>query len=84
MLSKLHQFHGSHQNYVKPKSAVSHMFGLNHFAGVVFYDCRGKKDFVMLVLGNKLTMSVPSIPNQLVHQNSIICASPFLINLLPT
>ncbi|BFZ06054.1 hypothetical protein BsWGS_09093 [Bradybaena similaris] len=41
MLSKLHQFHGSHQNYVKPKSAVSHMFGLNHFAGVVFYDCRG-------------------------------------------
>ncbi|CAG5130121.1 unnamed protein product, partial [Candidula unifasciata] len=41
MLNKLHQFHSGHQNYVKPKSAVSHMFGLNHFAGVVFYDCRG-------------------------------------------
>ncbi|BFZ00850.1 hypothetical protein BsWGS_03889 [Bradybaena similaris] len=41
MLNKLHQYHGNHPNYLKPKAAVNQTFGLNHFAGVVFYDCRG-------------------------------------------
>ncbi|CAG5128525.1 unnamed protein product, partial [Candidula unifasciata] len=41
MLNKLHQYHASHPNYLKPKAAVNQTFGLSHFAGVVFYDCRG-------------------------------------------
>ncbi|XP_034827735.1 myosin-VIIa isoform X1 [Maniola hyperantus] len=41
MLAKLHKTHGFHRNYLKPKSDINTSFGLNHFAGVVFYDTRG-------------------------------------------
>nr|MBE5725285.1 crinkled [Cucujiformia] len=41
MLAKLHKTHGNHRNYLKPKSDINTSFGLNHFAGVVFYDTRG-------------------------------------------
>lgn len=41
MLAKLHKTHGSHRNYHKAKGDVNTSFGLNHFAGVVFYDARG-------------------------------------------
>ena len=40
MLNKLHQRHGNNRNYLKPKSDINTSFGLNHFAGVVFYDTR--------------------------------------------
>ena len=40
MLNKLHQKHGNNRNYLKPKSDINTSFGLNHFAGVVFYDTR--------------------------------------------
>ncbi|XP_063242244.1 myosin-VIIa [Bacillus rossius redtenbacheri] len=41
MLAKLHKTHGTHRNYLKPKSDINTSFGMNHFAGVVFYDTRG-------------------------------------------
>ncbi|XP_055389301.1 myosin-VIIa isoform X2 [Condylostylus longicornis] len=41
MLAKLHKTHGAHRNYLKPKSDINTSFGMNHFAGVVFYDTRG-------------------------------------------
>uniref|UniRef100_A0A0B7B7B9 Uncharacterized protein n=1 Tax=Arion vulgaris TaxID=1028688 RepID=A0A0B7B7B9_9EUPU len=41
LLNKLNKYHGNHPNYLKPKSSVNQTFGLTHFAGVVFYDCRG-------------------------------------------
>lgn len=41
MLAKLHKTHGTHKNYLKPKSDINTSFGLNHFAGIVFYDTRG-------------------------------------------
>lgn len=40
MLAKIHKTHGCHRNYLKPKSDINTSFGLNHFAGVVFYDTR--------------------------------------------
>ncbi|XP_076283183.1 unconventional myosin-VIIa ck isoform X2 [Lasioglossum baleicum] len=40
MLAKIHKTHGTHRNYLKPKSDINTSFGLNHFAGVVFYDTR--------------------------------------------
>ena len=43
LLNKLHQQHGSNDNYLQPKSSVNASFGINHFAGVVFYDTRGEK-----------------------------------------
>ena len=44
MLNKLHQKHGNNRNYLKPKSDINTSFGLNHFAGVVFYDTRSFLD----------------------------------------
>ena len=41
MLNKLHRGHSVNRNYLKPKSDYNTSFGLNHFAGVVFYDTRG-------------------------------------------
>lgn len=41
LLNKLHKTHCSNMNYLKPKSDINQSFGLNHFAGVVFYDTRG-------------------------------------------
>ena len=41
MLNKLHRGHSNNRNYLKPKSDINTSFGLNHFAGVVFYDTRG-------------------------------------------
>lgn len=41
LLAKLHKTHGGNRNYLKPKSDINTSFGLNHFAGVVFYDTRG-------------------------------------------
>ena len=40
MLNKLHNQHGKNKNYLKPKSEMNMSFGLNHFAGVVFYDAK--------------------------------------------
>lgn len=40
LLAKLHKQHGTHRNYLKPRSDINTSFGLNHFAGVVFYDTR--------------------------------------------
>lgn len=41
LLNKLHQTHAQNNNYLKPKADIKHSFGLNHFAGVVFYDTKG-------------------------------------------
>ena len=41
MLEKFHNQHKSNKNYLQPKADISLTFGLNHFAGVVFYDCKG-------------------------------------------
>lgn len=41
LLNKLHKTHSSNGNYLKPKSDINQSFGLNHFAGVVFYDTKG-------------------------------------------
>jgi len=43
MLAKMHKTHGNHRNYLNSKSDMNASFGLNHFAGVVFYDTRGNK-----------------------------------------
>lgn len=42
LLTKLHSTHGKNQLYLKPKSDHSHLFGIDHFAGKVFYETEGK------------------------------------------
>jgi len=41
LLAKQHKHHAMNVNYLQPKSAVNMSFGINHFAGVVFYDIQG-------------------------------------------
>ncbi|XP_046338016.2 myosin-VIIa-like isoform X1 [Haliotis rufescens] len=41
LLAKLHQNHATNKNYLKPKAQINTTFGLNHFAGVVFYTSTG-------------------------------------------
>ena len=38
MLAKLHNTHTTNKNYLKPRSDVTPAFGVQHFAGPVFYD----------------------------------------------
>ncbi|XP_019863708.1 PREDICTED: unconventional myosin-VIIa-like [Amphimedon queenslandica] len=38
MLDKLHKQHSKHPHYIKPKSQARRAFGIQHFAGAVFYD----------------------------------------------
>ena len=41
LLAKQHQQHSFNANYRRPKSEINMSFGINHFAGVVFYDVTG-------------------------------------------
>ena len=43
MLNKLHRGHSNNRNYLKPKSDMMSVFGLNHFAGVVIIFFNQKK-----------------------------------------
>lgn len=45
LLAKLHNQHGKNKNYSKPKSDITPAFGIQHFAGEVFYDIPGKNSF---------------------------------------
>jgi len=42
MLNKVHKTHEGNKHYLKPKSDKTQTFGLNHFAGTVFYAVEGK------------------------------------------
>ncbi|XP_048520826.1 myosin-VIIa isoform X2 [Dendroctonus ponderosae] len=44
MLTKLHGQHGGNRYYLKPKSDMTPSFGIQHFAGSVFYDVPGFLD----------------------------------------
>ena len=44
LAQRLHQQHGSHEDYIKPKSENIPIFGIRHFAGIVHYDTRGFLD----------------------------------------
>jgi len=41
LLAKQHKHHAHNANYLRPKSAMNLSFGINHFAGVVFYNIYG-------------------------------------------
>ncbi|KAM9797750.1 unconventional myosin-VIIb [Syngnathus typhle] len=69
MLQKMNQVHGKGNIYIPPKNNYETQFGVNHFAGVVYYDSKGfleknrdalSPDFIQLVetSSNKLLKMV--------------------------
>ena len=42
MLQKLNKQHGKNPLYLMSQSAHGTQFGINHFAGTVYYECTGK------------------------------------------
>lgn len=42
MLVKINSLHGKSNVYIPPKSVHDTKFGINHFAGVVFYESKGE------------------------------------------
>lgn len=45
MLNKLNFQHKLNTNYIPPKNNHETQFGIQHFAGVVYYETRGKSHF---------------------------------------
>lgn len=41
MLHKLNSQHRLNANYVPPKNSHETQFGINHFAGIVYYETQG-------------------------------------------
>jgi len=48
LLDKQHKHHANNVNYLRPKSALNKSFGINHFAGVVFYNVNGNDELSVL------------------------------------
>ena len=59
LLNKLHNQHGVNVNYLQPKSSVNSSFGINHFAGVVFYDTRGTFFILLNPFIRPLVQNIP-------------------------
>ena len=49
LLSKLNQQHSKNRNYCQAKSDNNITFAINHFAGIVAYDCNGKFLFIIIL-----------------------------------
>ncbi|PAV81570.1 hypothetical protein WR25_02774 isoform A [Diploscapter pachys] len=67
MLAKLNSNHGKHEFYLKSKSDLQKIFGVNHYAGAVFYNSKGfleknrdtlSSDLVALMLSSKMPFVV--------------------------
>ena len=41
LLQKINQVHGKGKIYIQPKNNYETQFGIQHFAGVVYYDSKG-------------------------------------------
>lgn len=48
MLHKLNSQHRLNANYVPPKNSHETQFGINHFAGIVYYETQGTSDAACL------------------------------------
>lgn len=42
MLNKLNSQHKLNTNYIPPKNNYDTQFGINHFAGIVYYETKGQ------------------------------------------
>ncbi|CAN0290451.1 unnamed protein product, partial [Lampetra fluviatilis] len=68
MLHKLNAQHKLNANYIPPRNAHDSQFGLNHFAGVVFYEARGFLEKNRDTLHGDIIQLVHSSRNKFIKQ----------------
>uniref|UniRef100_A0A096LUU3 Si:ch73-194h10.2 n=1 Tax=Poecilia formosa TaxID=48698 RepID=A0A096LUU3_POEFO len=89
MLQKLNQFHNKGEVYIPPKNNFETQFGIQHFAGVVYYDSKGFLEKNRDTLSLDLIQLVETSTNKLLKQafnaeltsnsNSVKSVNPKLI-----
>ncbi|KAJ6646193.1 Myosin-VIIa, partial [Pseudolycoriella hygida] len=67
MLSKLHSTHSTKNIYLKPKSDQTSNFGIQHFAGIVFYNPNGFLEKNRDAVNTDVKELVASSSNQFLH-----------------
>ncbi|XP_054646683.1 unconventional myosin-VIIb [Dunckerocampus dactyliophorus] len=68
MLQKINQVHGKGSVYISPKNNYEPQFGVNHFAGVVYYDSKGFLEKNRDALSSDLIQLVETSTNKLLKQ----------------
>ncbi|KAM3932114.1 unconventional myosin-VIIb isoform 2-T2 [Leptodactylus fuscus] len=68
MLTKLNSFHGKSNIYIAPKSVHDTKFGINHFAGLVYYETEGFLDKNRDLLSTDLILLVHSSTSKFLKQ----------------
>ncbi|XP_062252279.1 unconventional myosin-VIIa [Platichthys flesus] len=68
MLQKMNQFHGKGEIYIPPKNNYETQFGIQHFAGAVFYDSKGFLEKNRDALSLDLIQLVETSTNKLLKQ----------------
>ncbi|XP_032429118.1 unconventional myosin-VIIb [Xiphophorus hellerii] len=68
MLQKLNQFHTKGEVYIPPKNNFETQFGIQHFAGVVYYDSKGFLEKNRDTLSSDLIQLVDTSTNKLLKQ----------------
>nr|XP_020465549.1 unconventional myosin-VIIa-like [Monopterus albus] len=74
MLQKMNQLHGKGEIYIPPKNNYETQFGIQHFAGVVYYDSQGFLEKNRDALSSDLIQLVETSSNKLlklVFQNEL-------------
>ncbi|XP_051782797.1 myosin VIIAa [Erpetoichthys calabaricus] len=68
MLNKLNSQHKLNTNYIPPKNTYETQFGINHFAGVVYYETRGFLEKNRDTLHGDIIQLVHSSKNKFIKQ----------------
>uniref|UniRef100_A0A673MLB5 Unconventional myosin-VIIa-like n=1 Tax=Sinocyclocheilus rhinocerous TaxID=307959 RepID=A0A673MLB5_9TELE len=68
MLNKINQVHGKGDIYMPPKNNHDTQFGIRHFAGVVYYDCKGFLEKNRDTLSNDVIQLIHTSSNKLLKQ----------------
>uniref|UniRef100_A0A667ZSS2 Si:ch73-194h10.2 n=1 Tax=Myripristis murdjan TaxID=586833 RepID=A0A667ZSS2_9TELE len=92
MLQKMNQVHGKGKIYLPPKNNYETHFGIQHFAGVVFYDSKGfleknrdalSPDLIQLVQTSSSSLLKQTFHNELASNTVKNSANPKMIITTP-
>uniref|UniRef100_A0A8C7UHB9 Myosin VIIAa n=1 Tax=Oncorhynchus mykiss TaxID=8022 RepID=A0A8C7UHB9_ONCMY len=87
MLNKLNSQHKLNTNYIPPKNTYETQFGIQHFAGVVYYETRGFLEKNRDTLHGDIIQLVHSSRNKFIKQifqADVVCMSVLVSGWLPS